>query len=466
MADPDPSIQAVWQKDHEHVFHPWTVFDTFREHGSLIMARGSGVHVFDANGKQYLDGIGGLWCVNIGHGREEIADAIAEQARKLAFFNSFVDTTSIPAAELAAVLAARAPPSLNHAFFTTGGSTAVDTAFRLVQFYQRCRGRPEKRHVIVRRDAFHGSTYLTASLGGKAGDRIPEFSFLSDGIHHISSPNVYRRPRQLTESQFCDTLVDEMEEKIRELGANNVAAFFAEPILGAGGVIVPPHGYHRRTWELCKKYDVLYVSDEVVTAFGRLGHLFASKDVFGVEPDILCIAKGLTSGYQPLGAVLLSDQIHSTISEPGKGRYFAHGFTYSGHPVACAAALKNIEIIEREGVCEHVRDVGPYFMKRLAELKELPIVGDVRGSHLMACVENVANKETRALFPEQLDIGKRIADHAEALGLIVRPIGALNILSPPLVLTREHVDDLVAMLQEAIERTVSDLTKARHLASR
>src|ERR1700678_700096 len=211
MTKSDRSIDSPWQKDYQHVFHPWTIFDSFREHGSLVMERGSGVHVFDAGGKQYLDGIGGLWCVNVGYGREEIVEAIADQARKLHFFNSFVDTTTIPAAELGAMLAARAPTSLNHVFFTTGGSTAVDTAFRLVQFYQRCRGLPQKRNVIVPRDPFHGSTYLTASLGGKAGDRIPELDFLSDGIHHVSSPNVYRRPYEMSESQFCDALIDELE---------------------------------------------------------------------------------------------------------------------------------------------------------------------------------------------------------------------------------------------------------------
>jgi putrescine---pyruvate transaminase len=458
--------QVVWKKDHDHLLHPWTIFDTFREHGSTVISHGSGVHVFDLAGRQYLDGIGGLWCVNVGYGRDEIVTAMAEQARRLPFFNSFVDTTTVPAAELAAALADRAPGSLKHVFFTTGGSTAVDTAFRLIQFYQRCRGRPEKRHVISRRDAFHGSTYLTMSLGGKSGDRIPEFEYLSDGIHHVSSPNLYRRPSTLTEEEYCDVLVEELESSILKIGAGRVAAFIAEPIQGAGGVVVPPKGYQRRTWEVCRRHDVLYVSDEVVTAFGRLGYCFSSKDVFEIEPDIICAAKGLTSGYQPLGAVLFSNQIYETISAPGHGRYFAHGFTYSGHPVACAAALANIRILERERVYEHVRDVGPYFIDRLKELRKSPIVGDVRGSHFMACVESVADKETKTPFPEELDIGKRVAAHAQALGLIVRPIGALNILSPPLILTREQVDDLVAILQEAIERTARDLRKEGHLASR
>ncbi len=450
-------VQEIWRKDRDHFLHPWTHFDSFKKDGSLIMAGAEGAYVFDASGKRYLDGIGGLWCVNIGYGRREIADAISRQALQLAYFNPFVDTTNIPAAELAAKLAELAPGSLNHVFFTCGGSTANDTAVRLIQYYQSRRGKQDKVHILCRHDGYHGSTYLTGSMSAKASDRSPNLRFITDFIHHVASPNVYRRPAGMSEEAFCDHLVADLEAKILELGADKVAAFFAEPVLGAGGVIVPPKGYHQKTLELCHKHDVLYVSDEVVTGFGRLGHFFASKDVFGIEPDIIISAKGLTSGYQPLGVCIYSDAIHDVISAPDPDGWFTNGYTYSGHPIACAAALANIEVMERDNLCGHVQEVGPYLMERLNSLRDLPIVGDVRGHQFMMCVENVANPATKELFPDEVNIGKRIADHCEKLGLIVRPIGALNIISPPLVLTRAQVDELVGILRQSIEATMADL---------
>jgi adenosylmethionine-8-amino-7-oxononanoate aminotransferase len=296
---------------------------------------------------------------------------------------------------------------------------------------------------------------LTGKLEDHKGFQMPE-----DLVHYVSCPNPYRRPTGMAIDEYCDQLIHELEAKILELGPENVAAFFAEPILGAGGVIVPPPGYHRRTQEVCRRYGVLYVSDEVVTAFGRLGHMFASEPMFDLSPDVIISAKGLTSGYIPLSASLFSDQIYEVISRPGSGpEWFNHGFTYSGHPVCCAAALKNIEIIERDRICEHVREVGPYFEKRLAQLESIPLVGNVRGSHFMLCVENVANKQTKELLPEEVDVGKRISDHCEKRGLIVRPIGHLNVISPPLTLTRDEIDELVEILKAGIEATADDLVR-------
>ncbi len=459
MSVPAAAANSVWRMDHDHFLHPWTHFDSFERDGSLVMDRAEGVYVHDADGKRYLDGIGGLWCVNVGHGRPEIADAIAAQALKMAYYNPFCDTTNEPAARLAARLAALAPGAIDHVFYSTGGSTANDTAFRLAQFYHAARGNREKRHAISRVDAYHGSTYLAMSLGGRSGDRAPEFGYVDDIIHHVSCPNVYRRPEDLDEGAFCDVLIDELERKILEVGPERVAAFFAEPIMGAGGVIVPPAGYHRRTLELCHRHDILYVSDEVVTAFGRLGRMFASHDVFDIEPDIICCAKGLTSGYVPLGATLYSRAIHEAISHAGEGRTFTHGFTYSGHPVACAAALANIDIIEREDICGHVRRVGAYFERRLHELRALPIVGDVRGSHFMMCVESVADRATGEAFADDLDIGSRVSRHAEEHGLIVRPLGALNVMSPPLVMTESQVDELVEVLDRALREVQDELVR-------
>ncbi|MGI9249071.1 MAG: aminotransferase [Woeseiaceae bacterium] len=452
-----PTQSMAWEQDRRHCLHPFQHFASFDEEGSLVMDRGIGCYISDENGKEYFDAVGGMWCTNIGLGREEMAETIAEQVRKMAYANPFVDMTNVPAAELSAKLAELAPGDLNHVFFTCGGSTAVDTAYRIIRMYQNARGTPEKTHILSRTDSYHGSTFLAASIGGKPGDRIGEFDFITDWIHHLSSPNIYRAPKHITtDSEFCDHLVDEMEQKILEIGADNIAAFYAEPILGSGGVIVPPDGYNRRTWELCRKYDILYVADEVVTAFGRLGHWFASREIFDVQPDIITCAKGLSSGYQPLGAVIFSDRIYEAMANDDN-RYFAAGYTYTGHPVACAAALKNIEIMEREKLFENVNEVGDYFEKQLQTLLDLPIVGDIRGRKFMMCVVNVQDKKTREFFPPEVNIGKCISNRAEELGLIVRPIVDLNIMSPPLTMTKSDVDFVVATLRKAIELTMDDL---------
>jgi putrescine---pyruvate transaminase len=449
--------QALWEQDRRHVTHPWQHFDSFRQDGALLIDRGEGVHIVDTQGRRYLDAVGGLWCTNIGLGRDEVADAIASQVRRLAYANPFVDMGNARAAELAGRLATLAPGDLEHVIFSSGGSTAVDTAVRLIQFYQYCRGRPHKRHLISRRQGYHGSTYISASLTGK--DRIPEFRYETDFIHLVSCPNPYRAPEGMTEAQFCDFLLDELEQKIVALGPENVAAFFAEPIMGAGGVIVPPEHYNRRTHELCRKYDMLYVADEVVTGFGRVGHWFASKGLYDIEPDIITCAKGLTAGYLPLGATLYSERIHAAISEGDPNRFFGHGFTYAGHPVACAAALKVLDIIERERLMDNVRDVGEYFETRLQELSALPIVGNVRGRKLMMCVEFVANRGTKDLFPEEVNVGKRVSNRCEEMGLIVRSIVHLNIMSPAFIITRAQVDFVVDTLRQGIEATMADLRR-------
>jgi putrescine aminotransferase len=448
---------AVRANDQNHFLHPYTHFDTFKKDGSAVMVKSEGVYVWDSNGNRYLDGIGGLWCVNIGHGRAEMAEAMADQARQMVYYTAFGATTNVPASNLAAKIAQLAPGALNHVFFSLSGSEANDFAMRLIHYYQGCRKKPYKKHFISRMGAYHGATLAAASLTGAESSRQPEFQYLTDFIHHVANPNPYRRPAAMTEAQFCETLIKEFEDKILEIGPDNVAAFFAEPIMGAGGVIVPPKGYHRRTWEVCKKYDVLYVSDEVVTAFGRLGHMFASAEVFDIQPDIITSAKGLSSGYVPLAATLFSDEIWDVISAPNPDHVFACGYTYSGHPVSCAAALKNIEIIEREKICEHVREVGPYLEEKLNSLHDLPIVGDVRGSHFMMGVECVKNPATKESFPKEAMIGSRIAEKCRQFGLLVRPAGNFNVISPPLILTRDQIDELVLALGKGIDATVEEL---------
>ncbi len=451
--------EVVHKQDVDHHFHPFTDFSTFKETGSLILAEAKGAYVVDSTGARYLDGIGGLWCVNIGYGREEMAQALAEQARRMVYYSSFGHHTSVPAAQLAAKIAGLAPGSLNHVFYGTGGSMANDTAVRMIHFYFNRLGKPAKKKIITRHDGYHGSSYLTMSLTGVAFDHTGFDLVGGDLIHRVSSPNCYRRPGDMSEADFLEFLAREFAGKIEELGAENVAAFFAEPIMGAGGVIVPPQGYHARFADICRKNDILYVADEVVTAFGRLGHFFASEAVFGMVPDIITSAKGLTSAYAPLSATILSEPVYEVLSVPqAKGAMFTHGYTYSGHPVCCAAGLKNIEIMEREDICGHVRRVGPYFEERLRSLADLPLVGDVRGSHFMLCVESVADKATKELLPSDIGVGKRIADACQARGVLVRPLAHLNILSPPLVLTTGEIDRLVDVLREAIVEIADGLS--------
>jgi len=453
-----PSPAELWELDRSHVLHPWTNFGPFEREGSLVITRGQGCHLWDAEGRRYFDAVGGLWCTNIGLGRREMAEAIAAQAERLAFSNTFVDMTNDPSVRLAAKLAELAPGDLNRVMFTTGGSTAVDTAVRTVSYWQTCMGRPGKTDIVARDHSYHGSTFLAQSVGKRPGDRVPQFRYLETGIHHLSAPNPYRRPEGMSEAAFCDALVAEFEALIARVGAERIGGFIAEPIQASGGVIVPPEGYLRRMWEVCRRHDILFIADEVVTSFGRLGHWFASLDEFGVQPDMICTAKGLTSGYVPLGALILSDRMWEAMAADG-ARWFTAGFTYSGHPVSCAAGLKNIEIIEREDLLGHAARVGAYFEARMAALRDLPLVGEVRGRKLMLCVECVADKATKALLPDAANESKRISEAAEALGLLVRPLGHLNVMSPPLVITEAEVDFVAETLERAIGQVTDELVR-------
>ena len=460
LTEKETATTSVWQKDKDHFIHPYTNFDKFKTEGSVVYSSGKGHYIYDEQGNEYLDGIAGLWCVNIGHGNEEIAEVMSQQAKKLAYYNTFEDATSAPAAELAAEIARISPDNLNRVFFGTGGSMANDTAIKIVHYYFNLLGKPTKKKIISRDLAYHGSTFLAHTLTGIRSTHIG-FDLANDLVHYVSAPYSYRRPETMSESEFSDFLIKELEDKILELGAENVAAFIAEPILGAGGVLVPPVGYHKKTWDLCQKYGLLYISDEVVTAFGRLGEMRTSETIFGVKPDILILAKGLSSGYVPLGATVISDQIYEVISQPKKENpYFSHGFTYSGHALACAVGLKNIEIMERDNFCGNVRQWGNYFYDQLKKLEAFDIVGNVRGSHYMLCLENVADKATKTPFPDSVTIAKRIYAHCKKRGLIIRPIGSLNVLSPPLTYDKAAIDRTVAILGESLEAVQNDLKKA------
>ncbi len=451
---------ALWQADHDHFVHPWTHFDSFRKDGSLVLAKGEGAYVTDIKGNRYLDGIGGMWCVNAGYGRKELGRAMAEQAEQLGYCNTFVDVTNPPAAILAAKLAELAPGSLSRVMFALSGSGANEGAVRLAHFYHGRKGNLSRRHIISRNNSYHGSTFLTASIGRREGDTRPEFQYLTDTIHHLSAPYPYRRPEGMTLEAFTDFLVDEFKAKIEEVGAENIACFIAEPIQGSGGVVVPPPGYLKRMHAICKANDILFIADEVVSAFGRVGHWFASEPEFGIVPDIITCAKGITSGYFPMGATIYSEEIHDVISAPDPNGWFTHGFTCSGHPVGCAVALENIAIIEREDILGNAKRVGDHFEERLKALSDLPLVGDVRGRRFMMCVEYVADKKSRAKLPAEANISRRISDACEAKGLLVRPLGHLDVMSPPLILTMDEADFMVDTLAASITEVADDLTRS------
>ncbi|MFT6958266.1 MAG: putrescine aminotransferase [Halieaceae bacterium] len=452
---------TVHQMDKDHVIHPYTDFTTFHEEGSQVITGSEGVYIIDSDNKRYLDGIAGLWCVNIGHGRKEMADAISKQILTMQYYNPFGHTTNVPASVLAAKLASLAPGQVNHVFYSCGGSTANDTAIRLVHYYNNLRGMPDKKKIISRNYAYHGSTYVAANLTGIHGTKTGFDRICDDMIHHVSAADMYHRPRgaeSLSESEYLNFLADEFENRVLQLGPDNVAAFIAEPIMGAGGVLVAPEGYHQRMYRICKQYDMLYIADEVVTAFGRLGQWFVSEDIYGVQPDIICIAKGLTSGYIPLGATLLSDDIYEVISQPQcDGGTLSMGYTYTAHPVACAAALKNIEIMESEYLLEHVREVGPYFFEQLQCLAEFDIVGDIRGSHLMVGIELVQDKGRKQSFAGEVNVTSRLFKHCLERGLVVRPVGDVVVLSPPLIMSKEQIDSLVNILRESIDSLSAQL---------
>jgi putrescine---pyruvate transaminase len=460
MATQDQS-PSTWQMDKDHFIHPYTDYSVFGDEGSQVISAASGVTVSDDKGRQYLDAIAGLWCVNIGHGREEMADAIRDQVLTMQYYNPFGHSTNEPAARLAAKLAQLAPGSLNHVFYSSGGSTANDVAARLAHYYFAQRGLPGKKKIISRLDGYHGSTYFAANLTGIHATKIGFNRLADDMIHHVSAANLYRAPEGMDEGAYCDFLVMELENRIEQLGADSIAAFFAEPVMGAGGVLVAPKGYHQRVHQLCKANDILYVADEVVTGFCRLGEWFVSEALYDCQPDILVSAKGISSGYIPLGATIISEEIYAEISRPqAEAGVLSMGFTYSGHAVACAAALKNIEIMERENLCQHVKDTGPALLRELQVLTDLPIVGDVRGSHFMVGIELVADKQTKKGFAATIGSAQRVFKRCLNRGLIVRPVGNVIVLSPPLIFTEAHCRQVAATLYDCINETAAELKVA------
>ena len=453
MLDNEPSLETLQEWDRLHQVHPWAAMDAWRGYDNIFVDRAQGIYLWDGQGKRFIDGPAGMWCTQIGYGREEMAEAIADQVRKLPYTSPFTNTTE-PSSILAKKIVERTPGDLNNVFFTTGGSTAVDTAIRTMHFMNNRLGRPEKKIVISREKSYHGSTYLSHTVSGKERDKS-RFDTESRLVRFLPDVNPYRRPEGMSVEAWCDEKVADLERMIADVRADKIGAFIAEPILASGGVVVPPPGYHRRTFEVCKANDILYISDEVVTAFGRLGHWFASEEVFGIKPDMITCAKGLTSGYIPMGAVIISDEVMANCADPDEAVLFSNGFTYSGHPVAAAAALKNMEIFEREGILENVLDVSPHFQERLAALSKYEIVGDARGMGLLGCIEGKAED-----LEAERRLGQMIDDACEDLGLVVRPLINMAVFSPPLIITHAQVDDLFDILEEALTRVEREVLGA------
>lgn len=431
-----------------HLLQSFANLDALKQNDARTAIVGAkGAYVMDSQGNELIDGIGGLWCVNVGHGRDEIIDAITEQLRTLDYYSTFYNFTHPAAAALAKKLSELAPGNLNNVYFANSGSVANDTAIRILHHYNNLLGKPEKKKILSRKGAYHGSTHLAMAM------TTPEYSAgwdCADGlVHHLRSPCAYHEAGDLSEEEFLKELEDDMHSAIKEIGAENIACFIAEPICGAGGILVPPEGYHKRMREITAEHDIKYVADEVVTAFGRLGHMFASQDKFGMVPDIITTAKGVTSGYQPLSATIMSDEIYDVISGPDG--MFLHGMTYSGHPAAAAAGLANIEILEREGIPEKVQTTGKLFEQKLRDLGDLKIVGDVRGSHFMMGLEFVKDKATKKAFEPEDNVGSEVAQQAQKRGLIARPLGNILILSPTLIMDDALIGRVADILRESIE---------------
>lgn len=441
--------------DRQHHLHPFTDFKSLGEEGSRIITHADGVYIYDSQGNRILDGMAGLWCVNLGYGRQELVDAATEQMQQLPYYNNFFKTTHPPAVKLAAKLSELAPEHINHVFFTGSGSEANDTVLRMVRRYWAIKGKPEKQWVISRENGYHGSTVAGMSLGGMApmhdqgGPCVP-------GISHICQPYWFGEGRDMNQEDFGKQCAQALEEQILALGEDKVAAFIAEPVQGAGGAIIPPDSYWPAVKEVLAKYDILLIADEVICGFGRLGEWFGSTH-YGLKPDLMPIAKGLSSGYLPIGAVLVGDRVADTLIEDG-GEFF-HGFTYSGHPVCAAVALKNLELLESERVVEKVRDeLGPYLAKRWQELAEHPLVGEARSLGLIGALELVADKSTGERFDKSLSAGNLCRDLCFEHGLVMRSVGDTMVMSPPLIITRDEIDELVSKARLALDKTAEKLS--------
>ncbi|MBX3643518.1 MAG: aspartate aminotransferase family protein [Rubrivivax sp.] len=447
---------AQWQAaDAAHFLHPFTDFKALSAKGARIIQRAEGIYLWDSDGHKILDAMSGLWCVNVGYGQRALIDAAARQMAELPFYNAFFQTATPPAIELAEVLAEVTPPQFRHVFFSGSGSEGNDTVVRMVRRYWDLLGQPERQVIISRHNAYHGSTMAGASLGGMGGMHA-QGGLPIPGITHIGQPHWWEngRPQGLSREDFGRVAAGWLEQKILEIGADKVAAFIGEPVQGAGGVIVPPESYWPEIQRICDKHGILLVSDEVICGFGRTGRWFGCER-FGFKPDLMTFAKGVTSGYVPLGGVMVGERIAKVLIE--RGGEFNHGYTYSGHPVACAVALANIALIRQLKLVEHVHDdVGPYLAAQFQGLATHPLVGEVQTCGLMGALQLVKDPARGTPFASELEVGMVCRGHCFANGLIMRAVGDRMIVAPPLVITRAQIDEMMLLIRRCLDLTLAD----------
>ncbi len=447
---PTAELQAL---DSAHHMHPFTTGDDLAKKGPRVITRAKGVYLTDSEGEEILDGMAGLWCVNIGYGRDELADVAARQMRELPYYNTFFQTTHVPAIALANKIAELAPGDLNHVFFAAGGSEANDTNIRMVRTYWDAKGKPGKKVIISRKNAYHGSSMGSASLGGMAGMHAQGGMPIPD-IHHINQPDWWAEGGAMSPEEFGLARARELETAIQELGEDRVAAFIAEPIQGAGGVIVAPDSYWPEIQRICDKYEILLIVDEVICGFGRTGNWFGSQTL-NIRPDIMTIAKGLSSGYQPIGGSVVSDEVAAVLGAVE----FNHGYTYSGHPVAAAVALENLRILEEEGIVDRVRaETAPYLAEKWHSLGDHPLVGETKIVGMMASLALTPDKDTRAKFAaDPGTVGYICRERCFANNLIMRHVGDRMVISPPLVISTEEIDVLIARARIALDECYAQL---------
>lgn len=440
-------------RDLATIAHPYANLATLPEQGPLIIERGEGIYIYDSAGKPYIEGMSGLWCASLGFSNEELVEAAREQMARLPFNHLFAGRSHDPAIALAEKLKEIAPVPVARVFFCNSGSEANDTQIKLIWYMNNALGRPKKKKIISRMRAYHGVTIGSASLTGLPGNHT-DFDLPIAGVLHTACPHHYRyaAPGE-SEEDFATRLASELEDMIQREGPDTVAAFIAEPVMGAGGVIVPPAGYFEKIQAVLDRYDVFMIADEVISGFGRLGEMFGSQ-ALGMRPDSLSLAKALSAAFMPISAVLIPERMYQAmVDESRKIGAFFHGFTYSGHPVAAAVALKTLEIYQRDNIVGHVQDVASLFQRRLRDLGAHPLVGEARGMGLIGALELVANKETRAPFPIQAGVGAMCSRYAAEEGLITRNLGDSMALCPPLIITESEIDLLFERLAIALDRT-------------
>ena len=443
-----------WQAaDAAHFLHPFTDFQSLARKGSRIIERAEGIYLWDTDGQRILDAMSGLWCVNVGYGQRALIDAATRQLETLPFYNAFFQTATPPAIELAELLAELTPAQFQHVFFSGSGSEGNDTVVRMVRRYWDLMGQPSRQVIISRHNAYHGSTMAGASLGGMSGMHA-QGGLPIPGIVHIGQPYAFELGQGMSRDEFGLVAARWLEEKILELGPENVAAFIGEPVQGAGGVIIPPASYWPEVQRICDAYGILLVSDEVICGFGRTGQWFGCETM-GTRPDLMTFAKGVTSGYIPLGGVMVGERVARVLID--KGGEFNHGYTYSGHPVACAVGLANLRLIRERRLVEHVRDeVGPMLAKAFAQLAGHPLVGEAETCGLMGALLLLKDKARALPFPDELEIGMVCRAHCFREGLIMRAVGNRMIIAPPLVITPAQVDEMVSLIRRCLDLTLAD----------